>query len=145
MEWHDAIFDKIQKWVEPFFALVLRLYIFNDFFFSGWLKVKDIYNGQWDRVVFLFKHEYKTPVLSPELAAGLGTFTEIVFPILLVAGLFSRVSALAIFFTALLIETTYIHDTSHYLWMTMSMYLVLRGAGCLSVDKCMYKRCLSKK
>lgn len=145
MEWHEAIFDKMQKWVEPLFAFVLRLYIFNDFFFSGWIKVQDIYNGQWDRVVFLFKYEYKTPLLSPELAAGLGTFTEVVFPVLLVAGLFSRLSALAIFCTALLIELTYLHDTSHYLWMTMSMYLVLRGAGCLSADALIHKKCLSKE
>ena len=67
---YEQFFELMQKWLEPFYALIIRLYIFNEFFWSGWLKVKDIYNGQWDRVVYLFEEEYKVPLLSPELAAA---------------------------------------------------------------------------
>jgi len=107
--------------------------------------VQDIYNGQWSRVVFLFKYEYKVPLLSPEIAAAMGTFNEIVFPILLVVGFMSRFAALALFAMSLLIELTYQHNINHYLWMTMSMYLMLRGPGLLSADYLLHKYWLKKK
>ncbi len=126
--------------MEPIYALTLRIYLFNEFFWSGWLKVKDIYNGQWDRVVFLFAEEYKVPVISPSLAAALGTFNEIVFPILLILGLLGRFSALALFMTALLIELTYQHNVDHVLWMTMSVFIVFRGCGWVSIDYLIHKK-----
>ncbi len=137
---YEYFFELVQKWLEPLYALILRIYIFNEFFWSGWLKVKDIYNGQWERVVFLFAEEYKVPVLSPSVAAAIGTFNEIVFPILLLLGLFGRGSGLVLFATALLIELTYQHNVSHILWMTMTLYIVFRGCGLFSVDYLIHKK-----
>jgi putative oxidoreductase len=137
---YEQFFELMQKWFEPFYALIIRIYILNEFFWSGWLKVKDIYNGQWDRVVFLFEEEYKVPILSPSIAAAFGTFNEIVFPILLLIGLFGRFAALALFATALLIELTYQHHIDHILWMTMTLYIVFRGCGWLSVDFLIHKK-----
>lgn len=141
---YEYFFELLQKWLEPVYALALRIYICNEFFWSGWLKVKDVYNGQWDRVVFLFAEEYKVPVLSPSIAAALGTFNEIVFPILLVIGLLGRFAALALFITALLIELAYLHNVDHILWMTMTLYIVFRGCGWFSIDYLIHRK-LEKK
>ena len=141
---YEQFFELMQKWLEPFYALIIRLYIFNEFFWSGWLKVKDIYNGQWDRVVYLFEEEYKVPILSPSLAAAFGTFNELVFPILLLIGLFGRFAALALFATALFIELTYQHHIDHILWMTMSLYIVFRGCGWLSMDYLVHRKFAKK-
>ncbi len=140
LELYEVFFELGQKWLEPVYALILRTYIFNEFFWSGWLKVKDIYNGQWDRVVFIFAEEYKVPILSPSVAAALGTFNEIVFPILLLLGLFGRVAGLVLFATSLLIELTYLHNVDHMLWMTMTLYIVFRGCGWLSVDYLIHRK-----
>ena len=140
MSYYEKFFEAVQKWLEPIYALLLRLYIFKEFFASGWLKVQDILNGQWDRVVFLFAEEYKVPVLSPTIAAAFGTFNEIVFPILLVLGLIGRFAALVLFATSLLIELTYQHNVDHILWMTMCLYIVFRGCGCMSVDYLIHKK-----
>ncbi len=139
LELYDNFFEVLQRWLEPFYALAVRIYVFNEFFWSGWLKVKDMYNGQWDRVVLLFAEEYKVPVLSPSIAAALGTFNEIIFPILLLLGLFGRVAGLVLFATALLIELTYQHNIDHILWMTMTLYVVFRGSGWFSIDYCIHK------
>lgn len=131
---YHLTFDVFSKYSEPLFALVLRYAVFTQFFWAGWLKVTDIMNGQWSRVVFLFRYEYKVPLLPPEIAAGLATFNEVVFPILILVGLATRFSSLIMFFTALMIELTYQTHLQHLWWMTMTAYLVIRGAGVLSPD-----------
>ena len=131
---YHLTFDIFSKYAEPVFALVLRIAIFQQFFWSGWLKVTDIMNGQWSRVVFLFEYEYKVPLLPPELAAAIGTFNEVVFPILILIGFATRFSSLVMFFTALMIELTYLQHVQHLWWMTMTAYLIIRGAGIVSPD-----------
>jgi hypothetical protein len=57
-----------------------------------------------ERAVELFRDEYKLPLLSPELAAHLSAYAEHVFPILLLLGLFTRLSALALLGMTTVIE-----------------------------------------
>ena len=66
-------------------SISARLYIAQVFFLAGLTKIKD-----WDTTLFLFEEEYQVPFLSYELAAYLGTFGELVFPILLAIGLATR-------------------------------------------------------
>ena len=62
------------------------------FFKSGLTKI-----ASWDTTLALFSYEYQAPLLSPALAAFAGTVVELVVPVLLVLGLFTRLSATVLF------------------------------------------------
>ena len=82
--------------LEPVALFAARFYVAWAFFASGLTKLRD-----WESTLMLFEYEYQVPLLPFELAAYLGTAAEIVLPILLVAGLMSRFSALGLFFVIL--------------------------------------------
>jgi len=117
----------------PVFAM--RLWIAEIFFSSGLTKLRD-----WDSTIALFADEYKVPVLPPELAALLGTATELTAPILLVLGLGSRLSAAALLFMTAIIEFTYMHFDAHIVWALMLTLIMFQGAGKLSVDYWLRKK-----
>ncbi|MCZ8284856.1 MAG: DoxX family membrane protein, partial [Bacteroidia bacterium] len=54
--------------LQPLAALLARLYVAQVFFLSGLTKLRD-----WEITVALFTDEYKVPLLSPALAAAMGT------------------------------------------------------------------------
>lgn len=137
---YDHYTKLFEKLAEPLFALALRYYVFCDMFMSGWLKVKDITNGEWNRVVFIFEHEFKVPLLSPEIAAAGSIFNEVIVASMLLVGLFTRLSAAALLFMAIVIELTYISHLQHYLWIVMLTYLVIRGGGFFSLDNLIRKK-----
>ncbi len=72
--------------------LVARLYIAKIFFYSGLNKFQD-----WESTLYLFREEYQVPLLSPEIAAVLGTAGELGLAALLAVGLFTRFSACGLF------------------------------------------------
>ncbi|MBY0428991.1 MAG: DoxX family protein [Alphaproteobacteria bacterium] len=117
----------------PVFAI--RLWIADIFFKSGLTKLRD-----WDSTIALFGDEYKVPVLPPELAATLGTGTELIAPILLVLGLGSRLSAAAMLFMTGIIEFTYMHFDVHVIWTLMLTLILFQGPGKLSVDYFLRKK-----
>ena len=84
----------------------------------------------------LFEEEYKLPLLSPDVAAHLATYAEHLFPILLVLGLFTRLSAAALLVMTLVIEIFVYPDAwpTHLSWVGLLLPLFARGAGALSVD-----------
>lgn len=87
--------DSVQRIVRgllPVALLLGRLYVAWVFFKAGLTKIDD-----WGTTLFLFEEEYNVPLLSPELAAFLATFGELVFPVLLALGLLSLVSSLGLF------------------------------------------------
>jgi len=77
--------------LQPLAALLARLYVAQVFFLSGLTKLRD-----WDITLALFADEYHVPLLSPALAAVLGTAGELVLPVLLVLGLAGRLAALGL-------------------------------------------------
>eukprot|EP01136_Pigoraptor_vietnamica_P014420 Opistho-1_new@56590 len=77
-----ALLDLLQ----PLALLVARIYVAQVFFLSGLTKLRD-----WETTVALFTDEYQVPLLSPELAATLGTGGELVLPVLLFLGLGAHV------------------------------------------------------
>lgn len=115
-------------------SLLARLYIAKIFFFAGLTKIQD-----WETTLFLFEEEYAVPLLSPELAAFLGTFGELVFPILLVAGLFTRYSAIALSIVNI-VAVISLEDIApaalylHVIWGVLLAQLVVYGGGRLSLD-----------
>ena len=77
------------------------------------------------------------PLLPPELAAQMATVAEHLFPVLLVLGLFTRLSALALLGMTLTIQLFVYPDAwpTHLSWAGLMLYLVGRGAGSVSVDR----------
>lgn len=109
--------------------LGMRLWIANVFWNSGMSKLSD-----WQGTIALFADEYKVPILPPEIAAMLGTATELSMPILLVVGLGSRFAASALLFMTAVIEFTYMHFDIHEVWALMLLAIILQGAGKASLD-----------
>lgn len=110
-------------------VLGLRLWIANIFWISGNLKLHD-----WQGTIALFADEYKVPLLPPELAAMLGTATELTAPILVAFGLGARLGAGALLFMTAIIEFTYMHFDVHVIWALVLTLIILQGPGKLSLD-----------
>ncbi|MGX5720892.1 DoxX family protein [Shinella zoogloeoides] len=121
-------------------ALVARLSIAAVFWQSGQTKV----NG-WmlsDNALYLFENEYKLPLIDPWLAAHLAALAEHVFPVLLVIGLASRLSALALLGMTLVIEIFVYPDAwpTHGTWAVCLLFISARGPGLLSLDAMIVRR-----
>ena len=84
-------------------ALVARFAVASIFWRSGQTKVDGFFHIK-DNTFFLFREEYKVPLLPPDVAAHLATIAEHVFPVLLIAGLASRLSALSLMVMTLVIQ-----------------------------------------
>jgi putative oxidoreductase len=115
-------------------VLFVRLYVASIFFKSGLTKLRD-----WESTLMLFEYEYEVPLLSPVVAAWAGTIGEIVLPILLAIGLFSRLSALGLFvvnYIAVLslIDISPAALNEHILWGSLLVFVMLIGGEKLSVD-----------
>lgn len=117
-------------------AVTARAAIAAIFFFSGRTKVDGLLTVN-DSAYTLFREDYKVPVLPPELAAHLATYAEHLLPLLLVLGLFTRLSALALLGMTAVIQIFVYPDAwpTHLSWAAVLLYLVGRGAGPLSLDR----------
>jgi putative oxidoreductase len=73
-------------------TLVARLGVAGVFFLSGRTKVDGVLHIT-DGTYALFSDEYALPLMPPDIAAHLATYSEHLFSILLVLGLFTRLSA----------------------------------------------------
>lgn len=136
---YNTTFNTLDKWLSPFWFFYIRYWLADVFFRSGLVSISD-----WENNINLFKYEFNVPLLSPELAAFLSTAVELICPVLLILGLGTRLAALAIFFTALVIELTYTHHLDHILWMLASSLLVLKGGERMSIDYLLSKTWFKK-
>jgi putative oxidoreductase len=126
-------------WLADPFALLTRIYVSWVFLKSGWLKISD-----WDSTIFLFQEEYRVPLLPPHVAAVCGAAGELVFPVLLILGIFGRFSALGLQLVNILAVVSYAHVLlkegfeaaigQHYLWGFMLLMLMVYGPGKWSID-----------
>ena len=82
------------------------------------------------------------PLLSPEVAAHLAAFAEHGFALLILLGLATRVSALALLGMTLIIQTFVYPDAypTHGTWAAILLYLMARGPGALSIDHLLARR-----
>jgi putative oxidoreductase len=119
-----------------FLALVNRVAIGAVFFLSGRTKVEGFLTIT-DGAYALFREEYKLPVIPPEIAAHLATYAEHFFPLLLVLGLATRFSALALLSMTAVIQVFVYPDAwpTHLTWAGLLLYLAARGGGPLSMDR----------
>lgn len=116
--------------------LVARLGIASIFFLSGRTKVEGFLTIS-DSARSLFQTEYRLPLLPPDIAVHLATYTEHLLPLLLVLGLFTRVSALGLLGMTAVIEIFVYPDAwpTHLSWAAILLPLISCGAGKLSLDR----------
>lgn len=134
---YNRIAAKLDRLVDhTLLAAIARVSIASLFLLSGRTKV-DGWLHVSDGAIELFRDEYKLPLLSPELAAHAAAYAEHLFPVLLVLGLFTRLSALALLGMTAVIEIFVYPDAwpTHLSWAGLLLYLVARGAGSMSMDR----------
>ncbi len=127
----------------PLADLGLRLWVANVFFKSGLTKF-----ASFDSTVQLFTYEYHVPLLSPVIAAWLGTFIELCFPVLLVLGLGGRLAAGVLFAFNIIAVISYPELNpagveQHQVWGLMLLVTLLHGPGKLSLDHWLRRRLLT--
>lgn len=138
-------FSFIPDW---FTALLARFSIAAVFWKSGQTKVEelaiDLVEGTftlgWPKLgattVELFRDEYKLPILPPEISAVLATTAEHVFPILILIGLATRLSAFALLIMTIVIQVLVYPGAYplHGTWAVVLLFLMAKGPGWLSLD-----------
>jgi putative oxidoreductase len=129
-------------------ALLARVSIASVFWLSGQTKVQGFVanplSGEFhlglprlsDSVVDLFRDEYHLPLIDPTLAAVMAATAEHVFPLLLLIGLATRFSALALLGMTAVIQLLVYPGAwpTHGTWAAVLLVLVAQGAGRWSVD-----------
>lgn len=128
---------------ESLVLLFVRVSFAGIFWRSARTKVEE---GSWftisDTTYFLFSEEYASVPLPSELAAQLATVSEHLFPVLLVLGLFTRFSALALLAMTMVIQI-YVYPEAwwsvHALWAALALVLITRGGGMFSLDAALLK------
>lgn len=130
-------------WLASIADLGARLWVANAFFKAGLTKIQN-----FDSTILLFTYEYQVPLLPPELAAYLGTATELSIPILLTLGLLTRPAAGVLFIFNLIAVISYpaislFTAIDHQAWALLLLVTLLHGPGRLSLDYLISRRLAS--
>jgi len=117
-------------------TLVARLGVASVFWLSGRTKVDGALHIT-DSTYSLFSDEYALPLIPSDIAAHLATYSEHLFSILLVLGLFTRLSALAFLGMTLVIEVFVYPDawSTHLSWAGLLLLVLAKGGGRFSLDR----------
>ena len=121
-------------------SLIARIGIAGVFWRSGQTKVNGFEVS--DSAYYLFREEYALPIIPPEIAANLAAFAEHFFPALLIIGLASRFSALALLGMTLVIQI-FVYPGSwpdHAVWAAALAVIIARGPGIFSLDHLLFGR-----
>ena len=130
--------------LHPAALLALRLYVSSVFFRSGLVKVSD-----WGATLALFHDEYKVPLLPPDVAACVGAFGELAFPVLITLGLAGRFGAAGLFVVNAMAVISYPQlwqfdcpaaIQMHVVWGAILLVLAVFGPGRLSLDELVLRR-----
>lgn len=135
-------------------ALLARFSIAAVFWKSGQTKIEglavDLVQGKVElglprltaSAIDLFREEYKLPLLPPELAAHLAAAAEHVFPVLILIGLATRLSALALLIMTLVIQIFVYPDAYplHGTWAAVLLMLMKYGPSAISMDAALFRR-----
>lgn len=133
-----------ESWVEQLTLLFVRVSLAGIFWRSGRTKIEE---GSWlsisDTAKFLFREEYSNVPLPPLFATYMATYAEHLFPILLVIGLCTRLSALALLGMTMVIQIFVYPEawwSVHMIWVALALILIVRGPGRISSDAFIAKR-----
>jgi len=130
----------LETYLAPLLDFAVRFWLARVFFLSGLTKIQS-----WDSTLSLFESEYAVPLLPPELAAYMGTFTELFFPILLVLGLGTRFAAGVLFVFNIIAVASYpdlgeVGLKDHQYWGLLLLIPLLHGPGKISIDHFIRRR-----
>ncbi|WP_240207647.1 DoxX family protein [Vibrio sp. CyArs1] len=132
---YDNLIEALQRGFVPLLLVFCRLWVSWVFFNSGLTKI-----ASWDSTLYLFEYEYHVPLIPWELAAYMGTAAELVLPVFMVLGLFTRPMAAILFVFNIIAVVSYpllwekgFYD--HQLWGLMILIVVVWGPGPISADK----------
>ena len=134
-----AAMDRIPYWL---IALSARSFPAALFWQSGQTKVAGF--SLKPSAIALFENEYQLPLIDPEIAAYVSAVAEHLFPVLLVIGLASRFSALALLVMTTVIDVFVYPGAwpTHGVWATCFLIVIARGPGLLSLDHLIARRFL---
>lgn len=130
LNFYRAFSSICETFITPLANLAARIYVGWDFFRSGLIKLED-----WEDTLDLFADDWVLPFLPPVPSAYLATAGELILPILLFFGLFTRFGAAGLFIMAVVIELFVFPGTvQHYYWMIILAMLIGQGGHKLSLD-----------
>ncbi|WP_252733764.1 DoxX family protein [Paracoccus marinaquae] len=115
-------------------GLAARLFPAAVFWTSGRTKLDGL--TLKPSTLYLFQNDYALPLIPPGLAARLATTAEHLFPVLLLLGLMTRMSALALLGMTAVIQI-FVYPSAwqiHGLWAACFLILIARGPGSWSLD-----------
>jgi putative oxidoreductase len=121
-------------------ALLARISIGAIFWRSGATKVNGF--SLSENAIQLFREDYKLPLIDPVVAATLAALAEHIFPVLLIVGLASRLSATALLGMTAIIQF-FVYPGAwpiHGVWATALLVIIARGPGLISLDALIAKR-----
>lgn len=131
-----AAISGLEKIALPALMLLIRFWMAKIFWYSGLTKI-----SSWSSTVFLFKEEYKVPIVPPELAAYFATAFELACPVLLLFGFATRLATLPMLAMTGVIQFTYLDLIDHYYWSMLLALILCYGPGTLSLDHLISKKC----
>lgn len=126
-----------ERFLRPALPLLLaRIGIAAVFFQSGRTKVEGLLTIK-DSTYFLFSEEYHVPFIPSAIAAHMATYAEHLFPILLVLGFMTRLSALGLLGMTAVIQLFVYPDAwpTHLSWAALLITLITFGPGGWSLDR----------
>jgi putative oxidoreductase len=120
---------------------VARMGISAIFFLSGRTKVVGLLTIK-PSTFELFRTDYALPLIPPDIAAHLATYTEHLCPILLAFGLATRPAAVVLLGMTAVIEIFVYPDAwpTHLSWAGLLLPLIANGAGTWSIDHLLSRR-----
>lgn len=127
----DRVIQRLNTIPYSLIALVARIATFSVFFRSGTQKLSD-----WNSTLLLFQNEYHVPLLPPTMAAYLAASLELGGSVLILGGLLTRVSIVALLGMIGVIQV-FIYPMAwpdHIQWFAFMLILLARGPGRLSLD-----------
>jgi len=129
-----TLFGLFEKIPHSLIALLARVSIGGVFWMSGQTKVSGFHLAEG--TVDLFRDEYHLPFIDPTVAAVLAAISEHLFSALLIVGLASRFSALALLGMTLVIEIFVYPDAwaTHGTWAICFLVIITKGPGMFSLD-----------
>jgi len=126
-----SIRARLEEFPLSIILLAGRIGVGATFFKAGLLKYQS-----WEFTVKLFQEEYRVPLLAPELAARIAMTQELTIPILLFAGLATRIATLPLLGMITVIQL-FVYPNAyneHLVWGAILVLLLTRGPGVFSLD-----------
>ncbi|MBV1888908.1 MAG: DoxX family protein [Proteobacteria bacterium] len=134
-----GLYSRVER-LAPVLDIALRVWIARVFFLSGLTKIQT-----WETTLMLFEYEYAVPVIPFQLAAYMATAGELILPVLIALGLFTRFGLAGLLVLNLVAVISY-PDISpagiqqHIMWGLMIVVLLIHGPKLFSVDYWLDKR-----